>query len=123
MYGIEYQTIANLMKDDDPTTNDGYAHVKTANSINLTSESSTFATTSSKTTSYLTENLLSKLHNLKPCPDYLLPKTKVIHRSTSVTSTTSNTLSLNSAKTSKNYYTDDFILLSEFSEIEGPKPL
>lgn len=32
-------------------------------------------------------------------------------------------LHLSSNQDLKNYYTDDFILLSEFSEIEGPKPL
>jgi hypothetical protein len=32
-------------------------------------------------------------------------------------------LHLSSNQDIKNYYTDDFILLSEFSEIEGPKPL
>ena len=110
MYGIEYQTIANLIKDDDNDTDD-YAHIKSINSSNeLTSISNKN-----------TQNLLNKLQNLKKCPDYLLPKTKTINRSSSVASTLST--ASNSSKSNKNYYTDDFILLSEFSEIEGPKPL
>ena len=50
------------------------------------------------------------LNNLRECPRYLYPvkQKKIIDCN----------LELNQAS-----YTDDFILLSEFSEIEGPKPL
>ena len=53
---------------------------------------------------------LQNLNNLRECPRYLYPvkQKKIIECN----------LQLNQAS-----YTDDFILLSEFSEIEGPKPL
>ena len=88
MYGIEYQTIANLIKDDE--TEDDYTHIKT---INSTSESSRISNT--KFNSLLTEHLVTKLQNLKKCPDYLLTKTKQLNRSTSVTSSVSNTSNSN----------------------------
>ena len=136
MYGIEYSTLANLIKYDD-NKDKLKKQLSRRNSIESYASSSTtgpiLATPpppppqpSTQTTSYLTENLVTKLQNLKTCPLYLMPKTDTntsttfTSSSNLVTTTTTTTINL---KQNKNYYTDDFILLSEFSEIEGPKPL
>lgn len=110
MYGIEYSTLANLIKDDDE---DDFNLLKSKKTYNRQNSNEVNIL---KTTSNLSENLLLKLQNLKKCPEYLLPKTTI--KNASFVSNTQTSISK-----AKSYYTDDFILLSEFSEIEGPKPL
>ena len=84
-----------------------------------------------------TPGLLNRLDSMAECPAYLLPRLSYSNLSQSFTekhlldskanSSRTRIKSNNSAqsvsKLNYNYYTDDFILLSEFSEIEGPKPL
>jgi hypothetical protein len=84
-------------------------------------------------------DLANRLDSMAGCPAYLLPRLSYTNLSQSLIEkaesaaptkgppkSLSRNLSLksnNSNSQSKFYYTDDFILLSEFSEIEGPKPL
>jgi hypothetical protein len=86
--------------------NNGLQQLMTAASSN----SDTFSLKSSK----LIDELIIKLKSMNEPPDYLIKQSKI--NNTNIRSDTSN-----SPQTS--YYTDDFILLSEFSEIEGPRPL
>ena len=146
MYGIEYSTLANLIKndDDEDKEDENYGIKKNSRAFNSNfnqsfnknisndpkakkTKSFQFSSTSSSI-SGLSENLLYKLHNLKKCPAYLLPKTDSLQATFTIDN--NNTAHSSSSSTNqsidkqiKNYYTDDFILLSEFSEIEGPKPL
>ncbi len=142
MYGIEYSTLANLIKDDDDDTKEDENYGKTNTNTNsknnksfnqnISNDFKANQTKSFQTNSGLSENLLYKLHNLKKCPAYLLPKTDFLPTPSPSTTTHNNNNTAHSSSFStnqstnkqvKNYYTDDFILLSEFSEIEGPKPL
>ena len=124
MYGIEYYSKANILNEAPPPTP----------ALTTTPKSSMNLSDSL----VLTDQLAFKLQNLSKCPEHLIPKP--VYTSSSVTrtvtvpanqATNSHSLtaslhsSTNSAKSnlSSKYYTDDFILLSEFSEIEGPKPL
>ena len=81
-------------------------------------------------------SVLSELiKSMVECPDYLVPSFKFKHGAASgnelgVSSTAvKNPLRKQAAMNTScdggavNCYTDDFILLSEFSEIEGPRPL
>lgn len=82
-------------------------------------------------------NVLSELiKSMVECPDYLVPSFKFKHGnaelgvSASAAATVKNPLRKQAALNisydggaAANCYTDDFILLSEFSEIEGPRPL
>ena len=123
MYGIEYYTQANLINEQDEAK-------------------SNLSKVNDKAVAQMSENtahkLAAKLHTLATCPDYLLPKavysppahvqsttaqagTAATTTNHSIKSQMSETSSINS--TGSSYYTDDFILLTEFSEIEGPKPL
>ena len=131
MYGIEYYSKANLLNEASVTTSQ-----LTNTSTGQTSPSSKSGMNLSDSL-VLTDQLAFKLQHLSKCPEHLIPKP--VYTTSSVTTTTtptnptpttqyaSNSLqnSINSARSnlSSKYYTDDFILLSEFSEIEGPKPL
>jgi hypothetical protein len=91
-------------------------------------------------------DLANRLDSMADCPAYLLPRLSYTNLSQSYASEAKVNASLTSKQSqsrnasiksyqstattltavtaqSKFYYTDDFILLSEFSEIEGPKPL
>ena len=123
MYGIEYSALADLYSKEgekEEKTNDDSAKNNAANKRSLKN---------------LNSKILDKLNALKECPEYLLPK---FFSSTGTGTGSMNSSSASSVSGSKKaksgentsksvsapiYYTDDFILLSEFSEIEGPKPL
>ncbi len=119
MYGIEYSALADVyLKEEEKEEKSGMLKNLTAKR-NFKPEQ---ATITSK------QKLLQKLHTLKECPDYLLPKFFASSGTGSSLSNTQKSKKSNEnvskeANTSPIYYTDDFILLSEFSEIEGPKPL
>ena len=79
-------------------------------------------------------DLANRLDSMSECPSYLNPKLSYTNLSQAFSEkqpdskrTLSRTISNKSSSSEKAphkfYYTDDFILLSEFSEIEGPKPL
>ena len=73
------------------------------------------------------QKLFQKLQALKECPDYLLPNYFSSSGTGSSLSNINSTKSIeifsDQAKVSSFPISDDFILLSEFSEIDGPKPL
>ena len=84
--------------------------------------------------SLLTDQLAFKLQHLSKCPEYLMPRPVYTGNGSLSISTTqvdlkgslqsSLTSTIHSSRSSVSssagkYYTDDFILLSEFSEIEG----
>jgi hypothetical protein len=115
MYGLEYSAMADMYSKDGKKLESDFVKSMNKNSP---------ATDQRNTTITSNQNLLRKLHALKECPDYLLPRFFLS------TGTGSSVLSPSLPKGKKKtsvltpvYYTDDFILLSEFSEIEGPKPL
>jgi hypothetical protein len=121
MYGIEYSALANsiLKKEIDQTSPVAPNKVKPNKN------------TSNNSDSIDKNNLLLKLQSLVECPEYLIPNLNHTPSSSSLfpvqkNTSTSNTQSKTSSQSENSsviYYTDDFILLSEFSEIEGPKPL
>ena len=119
MYGIEYSALANsiLKKEIDQTSPVTPSKVKPNKNA------------SSNSDSIDKNNLLLKLQSLVDCPEYLIPNLNHTPSSSSLfpvqknSSSTQAKTSSQSENSSVIYYTDDFILLSEFSEIEGPKPL
>ena len=115
MYGIEYSALADLyLKEEEKEEKNGI--------INSLTSKRHFNTQQNTITSQ--QKLLKKLHALKECPDYLLPKFfSSSGTGSSLSNANKSTIVTKSSNTSPIYYTDDFILLSEFSEIEGPKPL
>ena len=82
-------------------------------------------------TSLLVEQLAFKLQHLSKCPEYLIPRPTVTVTAAqqqvnprggfqaSLTSTVHSGKSTSTGSCAGRYYTDDFVLLSEFSEIEG----
>ena len=114
MYGIEYSALADLyLKEEEKDEKNGKRNLKV-----------------DQATITYKQKLLQKLHTLKECPDYLLPKFFLssgtgtsMTGGTKKTATISNESATKASTTAPIYYTDDFILLSEFSEIEGPKQL
>ncbi len=137
MYGIEYYSQANLINNDQ----DKHEIFKSQIASSPTSQTSsqtpnTNMNNSQRRKSFTTpiidtDKLAIRLQSLNKCPDYLIPKsvytnpTANLNRQTSHVSTLTNQSiksqsSEVSSSCSSNYYTDDFILLTEFSEIEGP---
>jgi hypothetical protein len=115
MNGLEYSTLADIYmnKEEQEEKNE---------IINCITPKQGFKFEQATITSQ--QKIFQKLQALKECPDYLLPN----YFSSSGTGS-----SFNSTKSSENFseqakdssfpISDDFILLSEFSEIDGPKPL
>jgi hypothetical protein len=77
----------------------------------------------------LVEQLAFKLQHLSKCPEYLIPRPTATVAAAqlnprgsfqaSLTSTVHSGKSTSTGSCAGRYYTDDFVLLSEFSEIEG----
>ena len=105
--------------------------------IHLTSDSNNASSRAESFDRRDESSVLSELiKSMVDCPDYLLPSLKFKHGasgnelgvpSTAVKNPLKKQAALNRSYDggggSFNSYTDDFILLSEFSEIEGPRPL
>lgn len=77
-------------------------------------------------------DLINRLDTMSECPDYLMPRLCYSNMSQAMENANSESSKPQQRSTpparmihenSKFHYTDDFILLTEFSEIEGPKPL
>ncbi|CAF0953783.1 unnamed protein product [Brachionus calyciflorus] len=111
MYGIEYSAFASLIQDEDLDSPNTNKIIDNQSNLNTSSSDVTFLKSISQ--SPKTDSLLHKLQTLTECPDYLKPNLYI--KSTHCETPKKSLF--------KNQYTDDFILLSEFSEIEGPKPL
>ena len=138
MYGIEYYSKANLLNNANAKKT--LPHSIESESVdepdlerlvlNNNESMDALNENTSNDPSVLTEQLAFKLQHLSKCPDYLIPTpvytTSNVTLSSNVQETKDNsslTSTINSNKSSSScaskYYTDDFILLSEFSEIEG----
>lgn len=107
MFGIEYSALARAIKSVDNTTNELTIKTEQTN-INTSVSDLTQPTKISEA-----DLLLHKIRNLTKIPDYLKPNLYI------------NSINSEKLKNSsiKGQYSDDFILICEFSEIEGPKPL
>lgn len=122
MYGFEYYSQANLTNKK----NDGFTFKQTEE---IKNSKSTKPISFNTDQSDVTEQLAVKLQHLTKCPDYLTQKeiftitnqADVSRTSYSTQGSLTATLSSNKSTSScaSKYYTDDFMLLSEFSEIEG----
>ncbi len=131
MYGIEYYSKVNLLNEASATI------PQLPNTVSREAPPPSKSAMDLSDSLALTDQLAFKLQHLSKCPEHLIPKpiytnssvitTPVPNNQASTAQFASNSLqnSINSAKStlSSKYYTDDFILLSEFSEIEGPRPL
>ncbi|RNA16956.1 Guanine nucleotide exchange protein SMCR8 -like protein [Brachionus plicatilis] len=107
MYGIEYSAYARAIQNNDVTASKSTHRPNESNVNTSLSDLSQHSQTSEA------DSLLHKIQNLSEIPEYLRPNLYI--------------KSINCEKTKKScikgQYTDDFILICEFSEIEGPKPL
>lgn len=108
MFGIEYSALARAIKGEEATSNEPLTLKKNLTNINTSDLDLTEPIKKSET-----DILLHKIRNLSKIPDYLKPNLYI------------NSINCEIMKNSsiKGQYSDDFILICEFSEIEGPKPL
>lgn len=125
MNGIEYSALANVIGQRWQQQNGAAKKpapvasktppVQSINSVNSDFQTSSIVVPPDEEGLAQTSALRHRLQSMVEPPDYLMPS--LIYRNTAA-----NTVK-RGEKSMRRDYTDDFILISEFSEIEGPRPL